>query len=68
MTGIVVSFDEKRGFGFIRAECEDYFFHWKDIIEKRNRKMYLGERVTFDECTTVKGLSAANVRRYEGYD
>ena len=65
MIGNVVFFSDEKGWGFIRADDKDYFFHWTDILEKANRKLYAGDRVTFDACTTIKGLSAANVRRYE---
>lgn len=63
MNGTVVFFNENKGFGFIRADGDDYFFHWIDVVDKRNRKLMAGDRVLFDECTTIKGLSAANVRR-----
>ena len=63
MTGIVKWFNAKNGFGFVVADHDDYFFHWTDIDENHGRMLYTGDRVTFDPCTTVKGLSAANVRR-----
>ena len=61
MEGIVVKFDEKRGFGFIRTEKlpEDVFVHVKNVQDRQN--LLLGQTVQFKTEETPKGLSALKV-------
>ena len=61
MEGIVVKFDKKRGFGFIRSEqfSEDVFVHLQNIREQQ--PLSQGQQVEFDTEQTDKGLSAINV-------
>jgi len=61
MEGIVVKFDKKRGFGFIRSDkfSEDVFVHLKNIREQQS--LSPGQKVEFDTEQTDKGLSAINV-------
>lgn len=63
MRGIVWCFDVEKGWGFIRSGKDDYFVHWSDVAERGYRTLHRGDEVSFDPCTTIKGLSAANVRR-----
>jgi len=61
MEGIVVKFDEKRGFGFIRTKKlpEDVFVHVKNVQDRQN--LLLGQTVQFKTEETPKGLSALKV-------
>ena len=64
MSGTVLFFKKRDGWGFIRADDEQcYFVHRSDFDRSCFRSLRMGERVEFDPCTTIKGLSAANVRR-----
>ncbi|RKZ38673.1 MAG: hypothetical protein DRQ49_13660 [Gammaproteobacteria bacterium] len=61
MEGIVVKFDDKRGFGFIRTKelPKDVFVHIQEVHEQQN--LSRGQKVQFDTKQTTKGLSAVNV-------
>ncbi|RKZ91683.1 MAG: hypothetical protein DRR19_06485 [Candidatus Parabeggiatoa sp. nov. 1] len=61
MEGIVVKFDEKRGFGFIRSKTlpEDVFVHIRDIRDQQH--LSVGQTVRFESKQTDKGLSAVEV-------
>lgn len=64
MRGIVVFFKKYKGWGFIQGEDgRDYYFHRTDIDKFHFRTLQAEETVEFEPCTTIKGLSAANVRR-----
>lgn len=64
MRGTVYCFDKAKGWGFIRSDDEqDYFVHRSDLDRHCFRSLNRGERVEFEPCTTIKGISAANVRR-----
>lgn len=55
---------EDRGFGFIHGEDEqDYFFHQSDLENCSIRELAIGERVSFVEKDTPKGLRAETVTR-----
>lgn len=62
MKGVVVKFDEERGFGFIRSRRtqEDVFVHIKDV--KGQMPLREGQYVTFGIHMTERGLSARQVR------
>jgi len=61
MEGIVVKFDEQRGFGFIRSEAlsQDIFVHIQDIPEQK--PLSVGQQVFFETKQTDKGLAATKV-------
>lgn len=61
MEGIVVKFDKKRGFGFIRSETlsEDVFVHIRDLPNRQ--PLSVGQQVQFESQKTEKGLSATKV-------
>jgi len=74
MEGIVVKFDDKRGFGFIRTKelPKDVFVHIQEVHEQQNlsrgiqevheqQNLSRGQKVQFDTKQTTKGLSAVNV-------
>ncbi len=61
MSGVVVSFDEERGFGFIRSQAyaEDVFVHVRAVAGRRNLKP--GQRVQFSAEPSERGLRAIRV-------
>ena len=68
MTGNVKNLVEKKGFGFIRAEGKEYFFHkddfkghWDDLVDDHKD----GQTITmeFEVVQSAKGPRASNVRR-----
>lgn len=65
MTGKVVKWDGKKGFGFIEAAGFDrgVFVHHTEIVSDRRRKdLYEGDTVEFDVTKTDKGPKALKVR------
>lgn len=61
MEGIVVKFDKRRGFGFIRSKAfpEDVFVHIQDIRDRQY--LSVGQEVRFKTKQTDKGLAATDV-------
>jgi uncharacterized membrane protein YsdA (DUF1294 family)/cold shock CspA family protein len=61
MEGIVVKFDQKRGFGFIRSKTlsKDTFVHIQNIHDQQ--VLSVGQQVSFNTKQTDKGLSAIDV-------
>ncbi|MEM7531207.1 MAG: cold shock and DUF1294 domain-containing protein [Chloroflexota bacterium] len=61
MNGVVVKFDTKKGFGFIRSDDfeQDIFVHVTSVRDKR--PLVPGQQVEFDAKKTEKGLSAIDV-------
>ena len=61
MKGVVVKYNQSRGFGFIRtANSEkDLFVHIKSV--KNANRLQAGQAVKFDIEETEKGLAAVNV-------
>ncbi|MCK5719415.1 MAG: cold shock and DUF1294 domain-containing protein [Thiomargarita sp.] len=59
--GIIVKYDERRGFGFIRSDAfsEDIFVHIQNV--KDQKKLLVGQNVSFNTKRTNKGLSAVDV-------
>ena len=61
MKGVVVKYNQSRGFGFVRtSESEkDIFVHIKSV--KNATRLETGQAVNFDIEETDKGLAAVNV-------
>ena len=61
MEGIVVKFNEEKGFGFIRSKAasEDIFVHIREI--RGQQKLVPGQSVSFNTQQTDKGLTAIEV-------
>lgn len=60
-TGILESFNQEKGYGFIRdaKSKESVFVHMNNMAEPINR----GEKVSFELERTPKGFGAINVKR-----
>jgi len=61
MEGIIVKFDEKRGFGFIRSKTlpKDVFVHIQEVRDQQS--LSVGQTVQFETKETAKGLAAISV-------
>ncbi len=61
-TGVVVSFDERNGFGFIRSRAfaQDVFVHARSV--KGGRLLRAGQRVRFQAESSEKGPRAVHVQ------
>ena len=64
MNGTVKWFNEKKGFGFIKAEDDqDVFIHISQVPD--GIMLREGNSVSFDTETTSKGLQAKNLTKNE---
>lgn len=65
LMGTVKFFDEKRGWGFIKAEGidQDIFVHYKHILVEGYRSLVKNELVLFEPTQTARGIMAAKVRK-----
>jgi CspA family cold shock protein len=62
MKGTVKKFDKEKGYGFITGEDgKDYFFHYSQLMMDGFKTAEVGQKVSFDETTTEKGLRANNI-------
>ncbi|MCE3045773.1 MULTISPECIES: cold-shock protein [Legionella] len=59
--GKVKWFNAKKGYGFIMANNEDYFVHFREIQCTGFRTLIEGSEVTFVAEHTVRGPQALNV-------
>ncbi|MGH2789181.1 MAG: cold-shock protein [Actinomycetota bacterium] len=61
--GIVKSFDEAKGYGWIVPSdgTKDLFVHQRNIMGDNVRTLPLDAKVTFESRTNDKGLEAINV-------
>ena len=62
MQGVVVKYNHKKGYGFIRTEeeMEDIFVHHSAILNAHH--LEVGQAVEFEIKTTAKGLAAKNLK------
>ncbi len=61
-TGVVKSYFEAKGFGFIRARGVEYFFHISDVrAEEPKAIIRPGRAVKFEATQTAKGARAVDV-------
>lgn len=64
MSGIVVFFNRKLGWGFIQTDgVTDFFVHFKDIEMNGYKYLTTGDSVEFDISYSEKGPRAINVRK-----
>ncbi|MEA2416565.1 MAG: cold shock protein [Thermoanaerobaculia bacterium] len=62
--GIVLSYNDDKGFGFIeRQRGPNLFVHHSSIITEGFRTLSEGDRVEFDVVEGPKGPQAINVRK-----
>ena len=61
MDGIIKKYYDDRGFGFIKADDRDFFFHVSDVVNGTN-SIVTGIRVRFDVGSNNKGEKAENVK------
>lgn len=60
--GTVKWFNNKKGYGFIKAENSDeVFVYWKSIQMDGFKKLVEGQNVKFERKETEKGFEAFNV-------
>lgn len=69
MIGYVVSWNDSKGYGFIRygSEQNELFAHYADIKNSKFQMLTEGERVKFELHYGAKGLVAKNIERL-GYE
>jgi cold shock protein len=60
--GVVRWFDSKKGYGFIDVAGVDYFAHYKDIEMEGYKDLQEGQKVTFREKPTPRGLAAVDIK------
>jgi CspA family cold shock protein len=66
--GQVFFFNEHRGYGIIKAEGVDFFFHRSNIMTLDAlgfRSLGTADRVQFDPIKGEKGHKAINIKRIE---
>lgn len=63
-TGTVKWFNNKKGYGFIRAkgEQEDIFAHFSAIVMEGYKTLNAGQEVDFEVNKGPKGLHAQNIK------
>lgn len=61
--GVVVWFDPKKGFGFIKQyhQDEDIFVHWSNISVEGFKTVKPNQTVTYELGKNHRGLQAVNV-------
>lgn len=60
-TGIIKSYVEEKGYGFIQTEDNSVYFKVEDLSYDCLDKIKIGQAVTFDEVPTPKGNKAVDV-------
>ena len=66
MTGKVIWFDGKKGYGFITAENgKEIFVHFSGIVKDGFKSLNEGQVVEFEIGTGAKGEQAINVKVVE---
>jgi len=65
-TGMVVWFDDAKGFGFIRPKHgDDVFVHYREVVAPGRRSLVAGELVEYALTETERGPAARSVMRTE---
>lgn len=61
MQGIIINYNEEKGYGFIKTSVyeENVFVHIKEV--KNAKELEVGQSVTFEVVNNPKGLAAINV-------
>lgn len=59
--GIIKSFDNDRGYGFIQTENKSVFFHISDVSINDKDNIDISQAVMFNEISSPKGFKAKNI-------
>lgn len=59
--GTVKWFSSEKGFGFIQANGQDYFAHFRQIKADGYKTLNPGQQVEFEEGASPKGQVANNI-------
>ena len=66
VNGTVKWFNGQRGYGFIEAQGQEYFAHWKEVQSTdKFKKLIDGEPVEFLPLKGDKGLLATSIRQID---
>lgn len=63
LQGTVKWFNDKKGYGFIDCENQQYFLHFKEILASGYKTLKEGDQVTFEGIITSKGPLAKAVSK-----
>ena len=63
MTGTVMTMKHDKGFGFILAEGQEYFFHRSEVTGGSFEDLKDGDTVEFDVGESPKGPRAERIRK-----
>lgn len=63
LVGIVIKFNELKGFGFIDSGNEQYFFHFSEILTNGRKILNPGDEVIFYPEETNKGYKAIHIQK-----
>lgn len=66
MNGVVKSYSNKHGYGFIVGDRDEIFFAHKFYFRYKDPKP--GDKVTFDPVEHDKGMRAKNIRREKSWE
>jgi cold shock CspA family protein len=58
--GICIAWDLDRGFGFVRADADNYFVHQSQVADRA--PLEPGRLVQFTPTTSARGVRATHVR------
>ncbi len=63
-TGRIKWFSPAKGYGFITKESGgDVFLHYTGLLDPKDRRLFSGDEVEFEEVEDDKGRKAVKVRR-----
>lgn len=59
--GTVKSFNDAKGYGFVEANGQDYFIHFKEINMPGFKTLKEGDKVSFQPSQSPKGVIATKL-------
>ena len=64
MLGEIIHYNEERAYGFIEVENDTnhYFFHISNLIDNKNTKINIKQKVKFESVYTDKGFTAKDIQ------
>ena len=65
MTGIIKKIVSDKGYGFIKTDETDYFFHYTALVDVKFDDLREGMKVSFDSDTKNGKVRAKDVRVIE---